>query len=97
MRGLYIAPDLEQVAPFIWSGGGEVVDDTEEPTTLTLSDGPSADAHGEAARAGAQPRPDLQPGALRRQSALERFKAGKLGMILGYRDLTPELRARART
>ena len=40
VRGLYVAPDLEQVAPFIWSGGGEVVDDTDEPTTLTLSDGP---------------------------------------------------------
>ncbi len=44
VRGLHIAPDLEQVSPFIWSGGGEVVDDTDEPTTLTLSDGPSATA-----------------------------------------------------
>ena len=39
VRGFYIAPDLEQVAPFVWSGGGEVVDDIDEPTTLTLSDG----------------------------------------------------------
>ena len=30
--------------------------------------------------------------ALRRRSALERFKAGKLGMMLGYRSLTPQLR-----
>ena len=44
VRGLYVAPDLEQVAPFIWSGGGEVVDDTDKPTTLTLSDGASASA-----------------------------------------------------
>ena len=27
VRGVYVAPDLEQVAPFIWSEGGEVVDD----------------------------------------------------------------------
>ena len=31
--------------------------------------------------------------ALRRRSALERFKDGQLGMILGFRDLTPVLRA----
>ncbi len=31
--------------------------------------------------------------ALQRRSAIDRFKAGKLGMILGYRDLVPELRA----
>ena len=30
--------------------------------------------------------------ALRKRSALERFKAGQLGMILGYRSLTPKLR-----
>ncbi len=32
--------------------------------------------------------------ALSRRSALERFENGKLGMILGYRDLTPRLRAK---
>ena len=93
VRGLYVAPDLEEVAPFIWSGGGEVVDDVDQPTRLTLSDGPSAAALErllELVR-----NPALTPGerAIARRSALDRFKAGKLGMILGFRDLTPELRA----
>jgi len=33
VRGVYVAPDLEQVAPFIWSGGGHVVDDLNAPAT----------------------------------------------------------------
>ena len=96
VRGFYIAPDLEQVAPFVWSGGGEVVDDADEPTTLTLSDGPSAGAMEQLLELVRDPALTFSQSALRKRSALERFKAGKLGMILGYRGLTPELRARAR-
>ena len=93
MRGFYIAPDLEQVAPFVWSGGGEVVDDLDEPTTLTLSEGRSAGAMEELLEPVRNPALTFSKAALRRKSALERFKDGKLGMILGYRSLTPELRA----
>jgi multiple sugar transport system substrate-binding protein len=93
VRGLYVAPDLEQVAPFLWSGGGEVVDDTDEPTTLTLSDGPSADAMERLLEIVRDPTLTFSERALRKRSALQRFKDGRLGMILGYRDLTPELRA----
>ena len=93
VRGFYIAPDLEQVAPFVWSGGGEVVDDNDEPTTLTLSEGPSAGAMEELLEPVRDPALTFSKAALRKRSALDRFKDGKLGMILGYRSLTPELRA----
>lgn len=93
VRGLYVAPDLEQVAPFVWSGGGEVVDDREDPSTLTLSDGPSADALQQLLELVRNPALTFSQSALQRRSALQRFKAGKLGMLLGYRDLTPVLRA----
>ena len=87
-------PDLEQVAPFIWSGGGEVVDDSDEPTTLTLSEGASADALEKLLELVRDPALTFnQDGPRAGSSALERFEAGKLGMILGYRDLTPRLRA----
>jgi len=92
VRGLYVGADLEQIAPFIWSGGGEVVDSTDEPTTLTLSDDASAGALEQLLEVVRDPALTFGQPALRRSSALERFKAGKLGMILGYRDLTPELR-----
>lgn len=93
VRGFYIAPDLEQVAPFVWSGGGEIVDDVDEPTSLTLSEGSSAGAMEELLEPVRDPALTFSQAALRKRSAIERFKAGKLGMILGYRDLTPELRA----
>jgi multiple sugar transport system substrate-binding protein len=93
VRGLHIDPDLEQVAPFIWSGGGEIVDDVDEPTTLTLSDDGTSSALERLLEVVRNPTLTFTQAALRRESALARFKAGKLGMILGFRDLTPELRA----
>lgn len=93
VRGLYIAPNLEQIAPFVWSGGGEVVDDSDEPTTLTLSDGASASAIEKLLEIVRDPARTFNETALKRRSALQRFKDGTLGMFLGYRDLTPELRA----
>lgn len=93
VRGLHVAPELEQVAPFVWSEGGNVVDDEEEPSTLTLSDGPSADALEQLLELVRNPALTFSQSALQRRSALQRFKAGRLGMILGYRDLTPALRA----
>ena len=96
VRGLYVAPDLEQVAPFIWSGGGEVVDDVDQPTRLTLADGASASALERLLELVRNPALTFGERALARSSAIERFKAGKLGMILGFRDLTPELREEQR-
>ena len=92
VRGLYVAPELQQVAPFVWSGGGEIVDDEDDPTRLTLADGSSLGALEKLLVVVRDPALTFGPVALRRESALDRFKAGKLGMILGFRDLTPELR-----
>ncbi len=95
VRGLYVAPKLEQVAPFIWSGGGEIVDDVENPTTLTLADDASRESLQELLEIVRNPGLTFSQAALRKRSALERFKAGQLGMILGFRDLTPVLREQA--
>lgn len=91
-RGLYVAPELEHVAPFVWSGGGEIVDDGDEPTRLTLSEGSSASAMERLLELVRDPALTFNQNALRKRSALERFKAGQLGMMLGYRSLTPRLR-----
>lgn len=39
--GLGVDPEIIRLAPFVWSNGGEVVDDTEDPTRFTL-DAPEA-------------------------------------------------------
>jgi multiple sugar transport system substrate-binding protein len=93
VRGVYVAPDLDQVAPFIWSGGGHVVDDLDQPTTLTLADEGSASALERLLEVVRNPQITFSKAQLARRSALQRFKTGGLAMMLGYRDLTPELRA----
>jgi multiple sugar transport system substrate-binding protein len=92
VRGVYVAPDLTQVAPFIWSGGGHVVDDLENPTTLTLSDGASASALEQLLEVVRNPQTTFNQAQIARRSAMQRFKTGSLAMMLGYRDLTPQLR-----
>lgn len=38
IRGLGFEPSLNRFAPFIWQAGGQIVDDLEHPTTMSLFD-----------------------------------------------------------
>jgi multiple sugar transport system substrate-binding protein len=38
VRGLGFEPSLNRFAPFIWQAGGQIVDDLEHPTTMSLFD-----------------------------------------------------------
>ena len=91
-RGVYVAPDLHQVAPFVFSGGGQIVDDTADPTRLDLSSGASEDAMRQLLQVVRNPALTFTSKQLAKRDAVARFKAGHLGMILGHRSLTPELR-----
>lgn len=92
VRGLHIEPTLEQIAPFVWSGGGSITDDVAAPTSLTLSDDASSEAMSELLGVVRAPALTLSESALERQTAIERFEDGTLGMLLGYRDLTARFR-----
>ncbi|UMG93526.1 extracellular solute-binding protein [Nocardioides sp. TF02-7] len=91
-RGVFIQPTIEGLAPFVLSGGGELFDDTDNPLSLALSE----DGNVETLRATLEvlrdPTITLSNRQLRAKPALDWFKEGRLGMIAGYRDLTPELR-----
>ena len=90
--GIGVEASLIRVAPFVWSNGGEIVDDQDDPTTLTLDEGPAREAfdffldlqleHG------------VVPPSAEEQSlgAEDRFIAGKLGMFLDSRKAVPGLR-----
>lgn len=91
--GLGIAPELIRLAPFVWSNGGELVDDTERPTQLTLTEDPATRealdwfldlqlVHGVV-----PPDADEQS-----RSAEQRFLDGTLGMYLDSRKAVPDLR-----
>ncbi len=90
--GVGTEASIIRVAPFVWSAGGEVVDDPTSPTTLTLDRG--------AARRGLDFFLDLQtvhqvapPERLEQaQDSEARFLAGGLGMYLDSRKAVPTLR-----
>ena len=92
-KGVYIEPTLRGLAPFIYSGGGQVFDDDDEPDvagllrrrhrsaleqTLAVLRDPQLTLTERAARAGAP-----------RSSG---SSAASSAMIAGFRDLVPELR-----
>lgn len=93
VKGVYFEPELEVLAPFIWSGGGEIVDDLEEPTSLTLSSGDSRAVLEEILPLLRDPDVTPTPAQVGREGAVSAFQNGDLGMILGTRALVPQLRA----
>lgn len=90
--GLGTEASLIRVAPFVWSNGGELVDDEENPTTLTLDEGKSREALDFFLDLSLEHKvvpPDAQEQS---QGSEERFIAGKLGMYLDSRKAVPSLR-----
>jgi multiple sugar transport system substrate-binding protein len=93
--GLGVDPEIIRIAPFVWSNGGEIVDDTEEPTRFTL-DGPEQKQVIEAffqlrTLHGVVPS-DQEAEAEDHES---RFVNGRLAMLLDSRRAVPSLREAA--
>lgn len=90
--GIGIEPSVIRAAPFVWSNGGEVVDDTEAPSRFVLDEAPAMEAL------------EFIVGLVRRdrvvpteedvtaQNLETRFMTGKLGMLLSSRRDTPSFR-----
>ncbi|MCD4526724.1 ABC transporter substrate-binding protein [Nocardioides sp. cx-173] len=91
-RGVYVDPTLRGLAPFIYSGGGKLFDDDDDPTSLALADDDSREALSITLELLRDASVTLTDEQLARATPLEWFKRGKLGMIPGFRALTPELR-----
>ena len=90
--GLGIEPTIIRVAPFIWSAGGEVVDDEQKPTKLAVDSPVSIEAM--------QAFFDLHqvhkvvPGdeEVESEDNESRFMNGTMGMVLGSRRNVPSFR-----
>jgi multiple sugar transport system substrate-binding protein len=92
VHGLGVEPSIIRVAPFVWSNGGEVVDDEEEPTGFTLDTPEAVEA--------------VQKLFVLRQTHFvvpseeeveaeddeTRFQNGRLAMVLSSRRSTPTFR-----
>ena len=90
--GLYVPPTLDGLSPFILSGGGDVYDDDDEPTSLAFSSDDSQSALERALPILRDPRLTLTADQLARETAATWFERGKLGMIVGDRSLTAAFR-----
>lgn len=91
VRGVGIDPSLVRLAPFVWSAGGDVVDDLDAPTRLTLDEAKAKGAlQGivDLVRSGAVPTEE----EIAAQDLQTRFVTGKLGMLLSSRREVPALR-----
>ncbi len=90
--GLGVEPQLVRVAPFVWQTGGEVVDDVEDPTKTTML-GPSelrALKYFIELRRVHKVVPSLAE--FESEDLEARFAAGRLGMLIESRRITPALR-----
>jgi multiple sugar transport system substrate-binding protein len=91
-HGLGVPPQIIRVAPFVWQNGGEIVDNPEKPTRLTLREGPAREA--------TQFFLDLQlvhkvvPNEAEEtaEDSESRFMNGRLGMYMASRVATPAFR-----
>lgn len=91
-RGVYIDPSLLGLAPFIYSGGGKVFDDDRNPTSLAFSDGDTQAALETTLTLLRNAQVTPTPDQLNQHTPLKLFEKGRLGMIAGFRGLTPRLR-----
>lgn len=91
VRGIGIEPSIIRIAPFVWSAGGDIVDDLETPTTFTLDTPEAREALtfiADLVRDGLVPSEE-EVGA---QDLETRFVTQKLAMLLSSRRDTPSFR-----
>ncbi|HVF53419.1 MAG TPA: sugar ABC transporter substrate-binding protein [Actinomycetota bacterium] len=92
VHGLGIDARVIRAAPFIWSNGGELVDDPENPTRFTFDEPAAAEAVrfliDLVQKDKVIPSEEEQAG----EDLETRFTTGKLGMFLGSRRDTPKFR-----
>jgi multiple sugar transport system substrate-binding protein len=92
VAGSYVSPTLTGLAPFVYSGGGDLYDDNSQPTSLTFSDDTNETSLTRLVRALQAPGTTLTPKELNEHTPAEWFARGKLAMIEGSSRMVPDLR-----
>jgi multiple sugar transport system substrate-binding protein len=91
-KGVYVDPSLAGLAPFIYSGGGNLFDDDDAPTSLAFSDGSTRDALETTLGLLRNGPLTLSSKQLTQATPQQWFRRGRLGMITGDRSWVPQLR-----
>jgi multiple sugar transport system substrate-binding protein len=90
--GIGIEPSVIRAAPFVWSNGGEVVDDIENPSRFILDEAPAREALEFLVDLVRRDRVVPTEEEVIAQDLETRFMSGKLGMLLSSRRDTPSFR-----
>jgi multiple sugar transport system substrate-binding protein len=90
-HGLGIEPSMIRLAPFVWSNGGEIVDDVESPTRFTLD---TPEAHEAMQSFFDLRRIQVIPTEeeIEAEDDEARFQNGRTAMVLSSRRATPAFR-----
>ncbi|MEO6511230.1 MAG: extracellular solute-binding protein, partial [Nocardioides sp.] len=91
-KGVSVEPTLPGIAPFVYSGGGDLFDDDSNPTSLAFGGDGTQGALQTVLQVFRDPKLTLTEEEIAKKSPLQWFEQGKLGMITGSRALVPELR-----
>lgn len=91
-KGVYVEPTLRGLAPFVYSGGGQLFDDNGDPTSLAFSSDDTREALAPTLELLRDPSVTLTDEQLAEASPLEWFSRGRLAMVPGFRSATPTLR-----
>jgi multiple sugar transport system substrate-binding protein len=93
VAGISLQPTLDGIAPFVYSGGGDLFDNSSDPTSLALSDDTNVQTLSKTVRALRVPGTTLTPAQLERRTPVEWFARGRLALLEGSRRMVPDLRA----
>lgn len=92
IRGLGIEPNVIRAAPFVWSNGGDIVDDIDSPSTFTLDEPAAREALEFLVSLVREDEVVPTEDEIAAQDLETRFATGKLGMVLSSRRETPFFR-----
>jgi multiple sugar transport system substrate-binding protein len=90
--GLGVEPSLIRIAPFVWSNGGELVDDERRPTRLTLDTPEALEAMEDFFALRSRNRVVPSDVEVEAEDDETRFANGRLAMLLSSRRSTPTFR-----
>ena len=91
-HGLGLEPTIIRLAPFVWSNGGDLFDDAENPTGFALDSPATLDAMQDFLDLGTYRPPIPRDEDVEAEDLESRFLNGRLAMILSSRRSTPTFR-----
>jgi multiple sugar transport system substrate-binding protein len=92
VHGLGIEASLIRIAPFVWSAGGDLVDDTENPTRFTLETDDAQLALERFLQLHAVEKVTPTEEEVEAEDDETRFQNGRMAMVLSSRRSTPTFR-----